>query len=172
MTVRIAPARVENAEAIADLRLDAWEEAYADLVPASVFADRRARRAERVASWTGIIADGSSDNLLAWSSDGRLLGFSSTGTGRDPDDDLPPLELMALYVRASAYGTGLGHALLAAAIGGSPDYLWVLARNLRAIRFYERQGFRFDGAAKTEDVGVERRMVRLDVASVRIVGTG
>ena len=160
MTVRIVPARVGDAEALTDLHLDVWEEAYADLMPASVFTDRRARRAERVATWTGIIADGSSDNLLAWSSDDRLLGFSSTGTGRDPEDDLPPLELMALYVRASSYGIGLGHALLEAAIGSSPAYLWVLDRNARAIGFYERHGFAFDGATKPEDVGLERRMVR------------
>lgn len=160
MTVRIAPPLVGDAEQLADLHLDVWEEAYADLMPASVFTDRRSRRDERVASWSGIIAEGSSDNLLAWSPDGRLLGFSSTGAGRDPDDGLPPLELMALYVRASSYGTGVGHALLEAAIGDSPAYLWVLDGNARAIGFYERHGFAFDGATKPEDVGLERRMVR------------
>jgi GNAT superfamily N-acetyltransferase len=160
VTVRIVPPEVTDAAALADLHLDVWEEAYADLMPASVFAERRARRAERVASWSGIIAAGSSANLLAWSPDDRLLGFSSTGSGRDPDDGLPPLELMALYVRASSYGTGVGHALCEAALGSAPAYLWVLDGNARAIRFYERQGFRFDGATKPEDVGLERRMVR------------
>lgn len=161
MTVRLAPPRVEDAEALTDLHLDVWEEAYADLMPASVFAGRRARRADRVASWSAIIAAGSSDNLLAWSPDGTLVGFSSTGPGRDdPADGLPPLELMALYARASVHGTGVGHALLTAALGGAPAYLWVLDGNERAIRFYERQGFAFDGATKPEDVGLERRMVR------------
>lgn len=160
MTVRIAPARVEDAEALADLHLDVWEEAYADLMPASVFTERRARRAERVESWSTIIAAGSSENLLAWADDG-VVGFSSTGTGRDdPADDLPPLELMALYVRARTYGTGVGFALLDAAIGSAGAYLWVLDGNDRAIGFYERQGFRFDGTSKSEDVGLHRRMVR------------
>jgi GNAT superfamily N-acetyltransferase len=158
--VRIAPARVEDAETLTDLHLDVWEEAYADLMPASVFAGRRARRAERVESWRTIFESGSSANLLAWSGD-DLVGFSSTGSGRDdPADDLPPLELMGLYVRASTYGTGVGHALLDAAIGDAPAYLWVLDGNDRAIAFYERQGFRFDGTTKPEDVGLERRMVR------------
>lgn len=160
MTVRIAPARLGDAEALTDLHLDVWEEAYADLMPASVFTERRSRRAERVASWSGIIANASSDNLLAWSPDGGLVGFSSTGGGRDPDEGLPPLEVMALYVRASSYGTGVGHALLEAAIGASPAYLWVLDGNARATRFYERHGFVLDGATKPEDVGLERRMVR------------
>ena len=159
--MRILPPEVADAEALTDLHLDVWEEAYADLVPASIFAERRARRTERVASWRGIIAAGSSANLLAWSPGGTLLGFSSTGPGRDsPSEELPPLELMALYVRASTYGSGVGHALCEAAIGTSPAYLWVLDGNARAIRFYEQQGFGFDGATKPEDVGLERRMVR------------
>ena len=99
--------------------------------------------------------------MLAWSPDGRLLGFSSTAPGRDsPDDGLPLLELMALYVRESTYGTGVAYALCGAAIGDSAAYLWVLDGNDRAIRFYERQGFAFDGTTKPEDVGLHRRMVR------------
>ena len=159
--MRIARPEVEDAEALTDLHLAVWEEAYADLMPASVFAARRAGRAQRIESWRTIIDAGSSANLLAWSPEGRLLGFSSTGPGRDSvHDGLPPLELMALYVRASAYGSGLGFALLQAAIGDAAAYLWVLDGNDRAIRFYERQGFAFDGATKPEDVGLERRMVR------------
>ncbi|MDR7251418.1 GNAT superfamily N-acetyltransferase [Nocardioides sp. BE266] len=161
MTVRIAPPRVEDAAAIADLQIAAWEEAYADLMPAAVFTERRAGRDARVEQWRDIVSTGSSDNLLAWSAD-RLLGFSSTGPGRDdPAEGLPPLELMALYVRASSYGSGVGWALLEAAIGDADAYLWVLDGNERAIRFYERQGFRFDGATKDSDARIERRMVRL-----------
>jgi GNAT superfamily N-acetyltransferase len=159
--VEILPPSVDDAEALTDLHLDVWEEAYADLMPASVFAERRAGRAARIERWRGIIDAGSSANLMAWSPEGRLLGFSSTGPGRDSSDDgLPPLELMALYARADVHGTGVGYALCEAAVGSSPAYLWVLDGNERATRFYERQGFGFDGATKPEDVGLERRMVR------------
>ena len=158
--MRIAPALADHAEALTDLHLDVWEEAYADLVPAALLAERRAGRDARIERWRGIIARGSSDTLLAWS-DERLVGFASTGPGRDsPADGLPPLELMALYVRSEVYGAGAGHALCVAAIGRAPAYLWVLDGNERAIRFYERQGFRLDGTTKPEDVGIERRMVR------------
>ena len=67
---------------------------------------------------------------------------------------------MALYVRAEVYGNGVGRALFQVAIGSASAYLWVLDGNDRAIAFYERQGFGFDGATKPEDVGLERRMVR------------
>jgi GNAT superfamily N-acetyltransferase len=158
----VRPPATQDADALTDLHLDVWEEAYADLVPAAFLAERRRSRAQRVERWRGIIESGSSANLLATHEhSGRLLGFSSTGPGRDsPAAGLPGIELMALYVRAEVYGTGIGHALLTAAIGTADAYLWVLDGNERAIRFYERQGFEFDGTTKPEDVGLERRMVR------------
>ena len=67
---------------------------------------------------------------------------------------------MALYVRAEVYGTGLGHDLLVAAIAEEPAFLWVLEGNQRAIDFYRRHGFEFDGTTKTDPVGLEHRMVR------------
>lgn len=157
----IRRARVEDAEALTDLHLDVWEEAYAGLIADDVLAARRAGRADRVERWRGILAASPDPTWLA-ESDGRLLGFSGAAAeGRDePEPGLPRLELMALYVRAELYGAGLGHRLLQAAIGDAAAYLWVLDGNARAIAFYERQGFGFDGRTKTEPVGVERRMVR------------
>lgn len=73
---------------------------------------------------------------------------------------MPTQELMALYVRAEAYGTGVGHRLFEAALGAAPAYLWVLGGNERAVAFYRRQGFRLDGATKADEVGTELRMVR------------
>ncbi|HJQ05183.1 MAG TPA: GNAT family N-acetyltransferase [Nocardioides sp.] len=157
----IQPATVEDAEELTDLHLDTWEEAYADLMPASVFVERREGRSERIARWREILAGSASSSLLARSDSRRLIGFASTGPGRDLDaTDLPALELMALYVRAETYGTGIGDRLMDAAIGSAPAYLWVLEGNARAIRFYERHGFVFDGATTEESFGVERRMVR------------
>lgn len=159
----IRPCDVSDAEAMTDLHLDVWEEAYAALIPSNIFAARRGERVVRVDRWRQIIASGSSRNLLVEDEQvaGRLLGFSSTGVGRDGvDAGLPALELMALYVRADVYGRGVGYELLQAALGRADAYLWVLDGNTRAITFYERQGFVFDGATKSADVGLERRMVR------------
>lgn len=156
----ILPATVRDAEALTDLHLDVWEEAYGELIPVEVLRERRRTRADRVVRWRQNIAGGPGRTLLAWD-DGQLVGFVSTGPRRDePGAGLPDLEVWALYVRAEVYGRGIGHALLTEAIGSAPAYLWVLDGNRRAIAFYERQGFGFDGCTKTEPVGIERRMVR------------
>ncbi len=58
------------------------------------------------------------------------------------------VEVEALYVERAWRGTGLAEALLAAALSWAEDLgqpvvqLYVTAGNERAIRFYERQGFR------------------------------
>ena len=160
--MHIRPAAVADAEALTELHLDVWEEAYGDLISAEILAARRDGSSDRIQRWREILTHGTSSSFLAWPDDGgRLIGFVSTGPGRDqPRADLPEVEVSALYVRAEVYGRGVGYALLHEAIGSAAAYLWVLEGNQRAIDFYLRQGFRFDGCSKTEPVGTEHRMVR------------
>jgi GNAT superfamily N-acetyltransferase len=147
----------DDAEAMGHLHLDVWDDAYTGLVPQGILDDRRDRVAERIERWRGIFAE-EKPTWLAEDGEG-LVGFSGAGPGRDNDVDLD-LELYALYVRASYYGTGLGYALFEQAVGDRACYLWVLAGNERAIRFYERQGFRLDGTEDEHDEGLHVRMVR------------
>lgn len=159
--VRIRPASVGDAQALTDLHLDMWDEAYGDLISSAILVQRRKGRLERIARWRRNISNPEASTLLAWEPNGgRLLGFVTRGTRRDRLRCLPDTEIWALYVRAEVYGHGVGYALLTEAIGSLDAYLWVLDRNQRAIEFYERQGFRFDGTSKSEPVGEERRMVR------------
>ncbi|KRF16663.1 hypothetical protein ASG90_10380 [Nocardioides sp. Soil797] len=151
----IRPAEVTDAVALAALHLDVWDEAYADLMPRSALDARRATPVEeRVANWRARI--GQTPTWVAEDADG-LIGFLSAGPGRDGSGTL---EVMALYVRARVYGRGVGHALMRRGIGDHSAYLWVLDGNTRAIAFYERQGFHFDGQTQVDDGDLERRMVR------------
>lgn len=160
--VNLCPAVFGDATALTDLHLDVWDEAYAGLIPADILRDRRRNRSERIDRWRSSLLVESETTLVARESrDDRLLGFVSVGPGREPSQHRPPgVEVMALYVRAETYGLGVGHALLKASINHSAAYLWVLEGNERASQFYRRQGFSYDGATKTESVGVEHRMVR------------
>jgi GNAT superfamily N-acetyltransferase len=155
--VSIRQAVPADAEALAHLHLDVWDDAYTGLVPQGILDDRREKVAERVERWQGILEQ-PRPIWLAEDGDG-LAGFASTGPARDNDmEEL--LELYSLYVRASHWGTGLGYTLFEIAVGDRAAYLWVLAGNDRAIRFYERQGFRLDGTEDEHDEGLHVRMVR------------
>ena len=67
-----------------------------------------------------------------------------------------PGHVEQLYVHPRAWGSGIGGALLDRAKALHPDglELWVVQRNERALRFYERRGFALvrttDGAGNEE----------------------
>ena len=94
----------------------------------------------------------------------RVVGFICVG---DRGEEAPSVgEVFALYVLSEYYGTGVAQRLMRVGLEQLADYstqcLWVLKENRRAIRFYEKCGFRFDG---TEEVSprtgsVDCRMVK------------
>jgi GNAT superfamily N-acetyltransferase len=158
--VSIHRAEPADAEALAHLHLDVWDDAYTGLMPQGILDDRRERVDERVERWRDILEQ-PRPVWVAEDGDG-LIGFASVGAARDNDvDDL--LELWSLYVRASYWGTGVGYAMFEEVVGDRAAYLWVLASNERAIGFYERQGFRLDGTEDEHDEGLHVRMVRAGI---------
>jgi GNAT superfamily N-acetyltransferase len=153
--VTIRTATPDDAEALTHLHLDCWDDAYTGLMPQEILDARRDDVPARVDRWRSWLARGGTSVA---SHCGQLIGFVNAG----PATDLAQFEvkLFALYVRAAWWGTGVGRALLSAAVGDRSAYLWVLEGNERAIRFYERQGFAFDGAGEHEPEGRHLRMVR------------
>jgi GNAT superfamily N-acetyltransferase len=103
---------------------------------------------------------------------GAIRGLATTGLCRDED---PPNfgELMAIYVDPAHVRTGVGRLLMGAArerlrlVGVAGAVLWVLDENVAARRFYERDGWRFDGARRTVTyAGLPARQVRYRCAPV------
>lgn len=63
-------------------------------------------------------------------------------------------EIVALHTRPHTLGTGLGKALLDAAltqIGNRPVFLWAFRENHRALRFYEKNGLVPNGSSRVSE---------------------
>ena len=74
-------------------------------------------------------------------------------------------EIIAIHTLPESHGTGLGAAMLTAAlnqIGNQPVFLWAFKENTRARRFYEKHGFRADGSERVSefDGAIEVRYVK------------
>ena len=142
-------ASAEDAAGIARVHVVTWQQTYAPLVEPGELDDLPIE--PRTARWAELIAG---DQVEVWvAQDGDdVIGWASAGAGRGrdaPRDRELELELEGLYLLESHHGSGAGQALLDAAIGGSPAFLWVADRNPRATAFYRRNGFMFDGARQT-----------------------
>ena len=138
------------------MQVRSWQSAYRGLIDQDYldgltpefFADRYTfgRVGIRLPS-TLVAVDGSA-----------IRGLATTGLCREVD--FPNFgELMAIYVDPAHVRRGVGRLLMAAArarlrlVGVTGAQLWVLDGNVGARRFYERDGWRFDGAWRTVTFG-------------------
>lgn len=132
----------------------AWKEAYAGLID-QTFLDGRtvemSRQRAKKAFNNGVSTFVAKDN-------DRVVGFADYGHYRW--DDLPDSgEVYAIYILKEHYDKGIGFALMSKALEALKEYhqiaVWVLEGNKRAIRFYTRFGFQFDGQRQVLQLGTE-----------------
>ncbi len=118
----------------------AWHEAYPGMVSQDYLDRFTLEKAEKMAfSWT--------DGLIVAKDGNRVIGFAGYG---DRGKEAPETgEIFCMYILSEYYGTGVGKQLMDAGLEQLKGYpqvcLWVLKENKRAIRFYEKCGFRADG---------------------------
>ncbi|MDW3219742.1 MAG: GNAT family N-acetyltransferase [Acidimicrobiales bacterium] len=144
-----------DAPGIARVHVRAWQHGYAGLVDPEFLAGLTV--AQRTVEWRDVwLAQPSQGARLAAEVDDEIVGFV-VGTTESPTEGCG--EIFSIYVDPDAWGTGAGSALLRAASAElradrtRPLVLWVLEGNDRAITFYERHGWRADGARKDEELG-------------------
>ncbi|MET3811537.1 GNAT family N-acetyltransferase [Arthrobacter sp. UYEF3] len=143
MEYRIRQAAAEDADAVVRMHTQAHEECYGHLLPLEFFEGRRASIPERVTRRRPYL-ESTEPRIIALDENDEIVGFADAGPGRD-EDRSQELELYSIYTLSRTYGTGLGAALLTAALADSAAYLWVLEDNPRARAFYEKYGFQADG---------------------------
>ncbi len=155
---RVREMTLDDCARVAEIRVRGWQRAYEGLIPRayldglSVAEDTERRRR------TLREGDGSVVNLVAEHA-GSVVGWACHGPHRDDEVRSGDVELYAIYVHPDRLGRGVGQALLreslgrCAAEGRERMLLWVLKENAPARRFYERAGFRPDGAEEPFEAG-------------------
>ena len=164
MDARVRRATAEDAHAIASVQVASWRVGYADVFPADFLAGLSVD--ERLELWKRVLSDGGYEIFVA-EGDGRVAGFASAGPTEDAEGTGTRGELFALYVEPTAWGKGLGSALLVRAeealreAGFDEATLWVLKDNPRARTLYARAGWKPDGGRKLlTDPGIDAAVIR------------
>jgi ribosomal protein S18 acetylase RimI-like enzyme len=158
VSVQIRRANLEDVPGIVLVNVRSWQKAYAGIVPEDFLNGLDRDRPAREQRWRESLQRPSPETVfVAADPDERVIGYSR-GRASSPPHFGHDAELTSLYLLPEAWGQGLGGSLVVAlarslAAGGHRSLLtWVLRENLRAVRFYERYGWR-DISALTEAAG-------------------
>ena len=142
MAVLVRLAVPDDAEALGRCHRECWREAYGPLVDPD-------RRSPFLADVEGFVSRWRGSLGGAWPvrvEGDALVGFVAVR----PATDEAPAHLNALHARRSHWCTGLGQRFLGDVLGTVPATLEVFRDNVRARRFYARNGFVPDGTETTE----------------------
>ncbi|OGR81030.1 MAG: hypothetical protein A2X32_08795 [Elusimicrobia bacterium GWC2_64_44] len=144
----------EDAERLAEIHISGWRGAYRGiLTDAFLFGKLRVcRRAENIRKE---LEEGRGEYFVAERA-GAVAGFMAVGASRDEDKTGGGnFELWAIYTEPALKRSGVGGELIgfcereAARRGMREVSLWVLQGNAAGRAFYEKHGYRPDGAVKT-----------------------
>ena len=137
-----------------------WREAYDDLLPAEFQETMTLEKCR-------FFSQKYPENTLIAMDGKKVVGFISYGNYRD--ETIQAGEIIALYVLKDYYGKGVSKQLMHAAFVAldqfSEIYLWVLKDNKRAIAFYQKMGFTFDGQEQILELGKPVKELRMVCSS-------
>lgn len=164
----IRRANRDDARAIAEVHVRAWRVAYRGLVSDELLDGLSVEDRESI--WLELLSktDASSFTLVAIGGADRIDGLCTAATpSRDDDAGERTAEIAATYVDPSRWRSGVGAALMGAALdelrldGYEEVTLWVFAENDRARSFYRTLAFRPDGRETRHDQLEGQLAVRL-----------
>lgn len=133
--MKIRPAEHRDFPTIARIQAASWKDTYRRILPDDYLQNRVS--ADMVRHWNEI--EVLPDDVVLVAEDEETIGFIAVWCRPAPFID-------NLHILPEVRSQGIGSQLMVAAAdellerGHTNVYLWVMAENLRAIRFYERLG--------------------------------
>ena len=150
----IRPATESDIPRIAKIHTDAWIEAYSTIISPEIMAG--VTQDSRTATWQHWFKSTNQD-LHVHEQNRTVVGFIRVAPPEESSSELTTYgELTHIYQDPILLGSGIGYLLFTHAVqlvkqsGRQGMFLWTLEKNVRARRFYERQGMTADGARKDE----------------------
>ncbi|MFC3207116.1 MAG: GNAT family N-acetyltransferase [Mesorhizobium sp.] len=143
LTIDIRKAEPRDAVAIADVHQQAWQGAYAGIIPHKALMAMINRRGPDW--WANAIRRAAT--VLVIEIGGRIAGYTTVGRNRARELKQQG-EIYELYLRPEYQGIGLGSRLFAAARARLADnglkglVVWALEENQNALSFYAGAGGR------------------------------
>jgi ribosomal protein S18 acetylase RimI-like enzyme len=158
--VSVRPARVEDADQMAQVHVASWRQTYRGLMANQVLDDPELLPV-RIRFWSGALTDRryERNRVAVAERKGEVIGIAMSGPLQG--EGHWEVELFVLYVSASDHGSGAGQLLLDAVVDSREStVLWVADPNPRAEAFYRKSEFARDGTTRVDDGVKAVRMIR------------
>ena len=157
MGLIIRYANTADIDTLANVHAQSLRAAYKDIIPYGIL-DNDFSVERRRAGFTRELDKKRPFNAIAFD-DENPIGLLSFGDSRYIDVDKETTELWRIYLLPKYWGKDCGEELFNWGIneiktrGFKKVILWVLEENLRARRFYEKNGFFHNGQRMEEEMG-------------------
>lgn len=154
--IKVRYATSDDFQILGKIHAASWKTAYKNIIPTEILDNITAEK--RAAYFKKALEEGFEEDAIIYEDD-TPLGLICIGKARDKELDDSYGEIGGLYLMPEAFGKGIGSALIQWGIkelnsrGYEKVILWVLEDNSRAIKFYEKHGFIFDGTIKKINIG-------------------
>ena len=171
LDIQTRPATLRDAKAIAEIHVNTWQVAYADLVPDDVLKAMSVEKQQ--AMWREAIQYSEPQVVVALDGNahrGLCRGLTAHATPK-PNRPMvksgPCTSLPIIGMKAWAWPCGTPAAKVWWTKGCLDVSLWVLLRNERAMRFYDLAGFKREmntaktvpmGSGKVEEIRLKRSL--------------
>lgn len=164
---RIRYASVEDAAVLGKIHSASWKKAYKNIIPDDILNNITPEK--RTLDFKKALSKGFEEDALIFNEDHLPLGLICFGKSRDKDLDSSHGEIWGIYLLPEYWNQGVGSKLIHWGISElrrrnyKKAVLWVLEDNIIGRRFYEKNGFIFDGTSKEIIIGkplIELRYIK------------
>jgi len=156
MNLRVRQAQEGDENRIAEIQINAWQQAYAGIMADNYLASLELGEISEL--WHQSITQFSLGSLAVIEKNGIIEGFSVFGPARDKElQGGMASELVAINICPNYWRSGIGGKLLdyvineLASRGYEFVYLWVATENKSARAFYQAYGFICDNFTKINE---------------------
>lgn len=154
MNIQLKEATKEDVEVLAKIHSRSLNEAFGEIYKKHFSYE------DRHAGFTRELNSGHPNNLLVLYDD-EPIGLLTYGKSRYVEIDDDSIELWRIYLDPDFWGRGFGTCTMDKALqlikklGYKKVILWVLEKNTRARRFYDKNGFIDSGKRLKDQLGQE-----------------
>ena len=163
MNYQIRWAKTSDAQALGNLHTTSWLKAYKNIIPDNILSQLDPEK--RTEKFKKAIKENKKQTAVLLLND-QVIGFITLDKNRDQDYDDQTGEIWGIYLHPDYWHQGLGSKLIQWGIeelkerGYKKITLWVLKDNKSSRRFYEKNGFKYDGTEGEIKKGKSIKKVR------------